>query len=789
MKQLVHLLIWVGCLQGFYLYSQGDAQPVLSEFPPAIYETPQDQAVIDSLIRWEERVYLHMDRDQAAPGEPMFFKAYVYNLPTRQRFSPSGVLRLELRNADDALVATQYHPIREGAGEGVLQIPEKAKAGTYQLVAHTRWMQNYGEEQFFRKTIKVGEAVSEYSEDFETTGEITFHPEGGRLLAGVQNRLIIKATGDNTKNLQGTILNATGKVSIPVQPYLEGYGMAIFTPEAGMAYQYRTPDGEILDLPDISARGYTLKVNNLSAEKISLEIQPTRGMGRDPVVLKGERDGQTYFIHMLEFDQSGVAVLEIPKAGLPAGFMDFTVTGLDETLWAQRPVWIERQEELRVVAKPLKTELSEGGDMAFRISVTDAAGKPVQTDLSIAVSNASPGRSDGIDTYLKPIALEAAQTEDRRMRFIEDLKAQSIAEANRHRQLPGEIRFPVERSLELHGTAYDLDNTLLINTEIQMMASSENGLVIRELKTDAAGVLHIKGLDVVGNTQLIFRTKGEEQTQRLVKLVPIKKRARGTEATAKQVAKTKIYEKAQKKNPVVESTPPVPFDTTGVIILDEATVEKRREQQKVVPSLYNLQPNRKDVVYQDPERPMPIPILAQQIPGVQYRLNSNLQPLFYHLRRGGGGIVYVVDGMVLRQDPDLNPFTFLAPGDILRMEFYIDAADISVFTAITSPNTGFLVIYTRSGNFLDYVNRKEGGLVFKGFEPVVDFDAWMAERQSNRKLRKTDPKTLYWNPSVQTDEKGEAIIRFRSPGDYSKVRLTVETLTREGTVGSFQKYF
>ena len=315
-------------------------------------------------------------------------------------------------------------------------------------------------------------------------------------------------------------------------------------------------------------------------------------------------------------------------------------------------------------------------------------------------------------------------------------------------------------------------------------------MVIRELKTDAAGVLHIMNLDVVGNTQFIFRTKGEEQTERLVKLVPIKTRVKGTEAAVKQVAKTKIYEKAQKKNPVVESTPPVPFDTTGVIVLDEATVEKRREQQKIVPSLYNLQPNPKDVVYQDPERPVAMEILAQNIPGVQYRLTPELLPVLYHLRRGGGGIVWVVDGMVLRSggtqvidggmvlsgtDPFLSPFTFLTPGDILRMEFYIDTADTAMFGPL-GPNTGVMVVYTRDGSFMDYVNRKEGGLLFKGFEPAVAFDTWMAERQSKRKLRKTDPKTLYWNPSVQTDEKGEAIIRFRSPADYSKVRRAVEIL-------------
>ena len=72
----------------------------------------------DSLALWEERVYLHMDREQAEAGDAIFFKAYVYNGPTRKRFSPSGVLRLELRDSENALVSTQYHPVEQGSGKG-----------------------------------------------------------------------------------------------------------------------------------------------------------------------------------------------------------------------------------------------------------------------------------------------------------------------------------------------------------------------------------------------------------------------------------------------------------------------------------------------------------------------------------------------------------------------------------------------------------------------------------------------------------------------------------------------
>ncbi|MDX1333326.1 MAG: hypothetical protein R3252_09875, partial [Robiginitalea sp.] len=155
MKNFLLSLTSVFCFQiGF---SQGDASTALPDFNGDPLEAVQSQMVLDSLAFWEEKVYLHMDRTRAEAGEAIFFKAYVFNAPTRQRFSPSGVLKLELRDAENALVASQYHPLQEGTGQGVVRLPKKIEDGSYRLLAYTRWMQNYGEEQFFSTDIRVGE--------------------------------------------------------------------------------------------------------------------------------------------------------------------------------------------------------------------------------------------------------------------------------------------------------------------------------------------------------------------------------------------------------------------------------------------------------------------------------------------------------------------------------------------------------------------------------------------------------------------------------------------------------
>jgi hypothetical protein len=769
----------------FSLSAQGDARTPLPSFMEEGVFPYQDQVIVDSLARWEERVYLHTDRDQALPGDVLFFKAYVFNSPTRRRFSPSGVLRVELRDRENALVAAQYHPIREGTGEGVLRLPGKLPEGSYELLAYTRWMKNYGEGQFFRMPIRIGEARENLDLPESPLSEgVSFHPEGGRLLAGVPNRLILQSTN----NLQGAIVDETGNAVVKVQGYADGYGLAIFRPLEGKSYQFKAASGELFPLPGVEPHGYALKMNNLSPEKLLIEVEATEGMGGQPLLLEGEQDGRMPFVHVLEFKDGPTQALEIPTAGLARGLMTFRLRDYDGTEWAERSVWMDPRKELDIEVTPMGPAEGSAKQAAFKIRVTAPDGSPVQTDLSVGVRKGAVSGEGGLDAFLQPEWLSMRNTGDRKERFLSDLKALSKTEEAPVREFPGEIKYPVQRSLELHGTAYDLDNNLLAKTRVQVLATSDSTLVIREVTTDAAGVLHLEGLEVVGETQLIFRTRGEDQKERLVKVVPILEKAPGKGTAIPEPQKSTTYARTQRKMQVVESTQPVPYDTTGVIKLREATVEdKRRLQHELVPSLYGIQPNPRDIVYQDLEKPLPIDMLLLKIPGFQVRPTVEGIPVAYHLRRGGGGVLWVVDGQVIRtnQDPEYSPLVYLTPLDILRIEFIIDAGQTSIF-GVQAP-TGVVLIYTRSGNFLDYVDRKEGGLNFKGYEPVLDFESYLAERSRNRKLRKTALPTVYWNPGVQTDENGEAIIRFNIPEGSENLQFTVETLSPQGLPGSFRK--
>jgi len=48
-------------------------------------------------------------------------------------------------------------------------------------------------------------------------------------------------------------------------------------------------------------------------------------------------------------------------------------------------------------------------------------------------------------------------------------------------------------------------------------------------------------------------------------------------------------------------------------------------------------------------------------------------------------------------------------------------------------------------------------------------------------------RTLYWDPDVQTDSTGYANVHFYNNGSCKNMEISVETVTKSGIIGSFNK--
>ena len=65
---------------------------------------------------------------------------------------------------------------------------------------------------------------------------------------------------------------------------------------------------------------------------------------------------------------------------------------------------------------------------------------------------------------------------------------------------------------------------------------------------------------------------------------------------------------------------------------------------------------------------------------------------------------------------------------------------------------------------------------------MIDFKEYLQDKP--KRLRE-DSTTIYWNPSIQTDKAGKAIIRVPISDKWSELRIEASTVTKEGLVGGY----
>lgn len=103
--------------------------------------------------RVNERVYVHLDKDNYIAGEDILMKFYLVD----REFSPSLLSKvgyIEISDTERPQMQTML-ALKDGYGAGKIKIPMHIPTGTYQLMGYTRYMRNEGEDAFFKRTISI----------------------------------------------------------------------------------------------------------------------------------------------------------------------------------------------------------------------------------------------------------------------------------------------------------------------------------------------------------------------------------------------------------------------------------------------------------------------------------------------------------------------------------------------------------------------------------------------------------------------------------------------------------
>lgn len=148
--------------------ASGQAQPAPNG------NQPQIKTVFDAYTNafFQEKMYVHTDKDSYLSGETVFMRAYRMDAMTHNPQVYSGIFYAEIRNPENQLMERMLIVKSDSGFQATYKIPTDISSGYYELVAYTNMMQNYDEAFYFKKRFYIYNAA-----DNNVVAKIEYAPE------------------------------------------------------------------------------------------------------------------------------------------------------------------------------------------------------------------------------------------------------------------------------------------------------------------------------------------------------------------------------------------------------------------------------------------------------------------------------------------------------------------------------------------------------------------------------------------------------------------------------------
>ena len=237
-----------------------------------------------------ENIHVQFNKTIFLNDEDISFKGYVFskffNLPNIYTTN----VQLVIYNEQNTIVEKQLLYSKLGCFEGILHHNEKFKKGKYYFRFFTNWMNNFVEDDSFTQVIEVIDNKESYSlksiTPNEDTATISFYPESGRLIDGINNRVGIKIVDCDQKGIEinGSIVDSKSIVVANFRTNKMGYGHFFYFPNSNINYTLKINSDKIhlsQLLPKSEETGITISCNNNLSEAILAVAVKTNKIGID----------------------------------------------------------------------------------------------------------------------------------------------------------------------------------------------------------------------------------------------------------------------------------------------------------------------------------------------------------------------------------------------------------------------------------------------------------------------------------------------------------------------------
>ena len=838
-KPLLFLLSVCGL---FAMTARGENPPA-----KVIFEQYMNQAQTFADNYPREKAYLHFDNTSYYVGDTIWFKAYV-TLAEKQVFSSiSRPLYVELVDQAGHVTDKQIIKLSQGEGSGQFVLPQSMLSGYYEVRAYTRWMLAFSDPQYFSRTLPIYQlshsdqlerSISTYelSPSMEKRPEETreklslrFFPEGGQLVEGVTSQVAFKAESKNEGNLQlsGTLYTKEGQEITSFETLHDGMGAFEYTPSALPAIAKVNFQGKKYEftLPKALPNGYVLKVDN-NAGAISVTVSCNAATPQDTLAVFISHQGRPHAYQLIHCQANKPQQFTVLSRKLPAGVLQISLLNRAGNTLCDRFVFASPRAPLQISPKGLKEIYAPYAPIRCELQLNNAIGEPMPGKLSVSIRDAV--RSDYME-YDNNIFTDLLLTSDLKgyihqpgyyftessLRKQKELDILLMVHGWRKYDMTQQIgispftplQLP-ESQLVLYG---QVKSTILKNKlkdiALSVMVKRDAEIITGQTVTDENGHFSIPLEDFEGSMEAVIQTRkvGKERNKDASILIDRHfspaTRAYGYKELHPEWGNIAHWQQEAEKFDSLYMDSIRRVD--GLYLLDEVEIKsKRRRQSTNMATKINEQSI--DAYYdirQAVDQLRDNGKVVTTIPEVMEKLN----PLFYWDRSNDNctyrqkPICYIMDNKIL-SSTEVNMMLTEIDGlasiiiskgtggvddEIIQNTKMSNSNDVDV-----SELDKYSIFYLIPLPKHDVLNKHETAAlgtrqtVMQGYTPALEYYS-PAYIDKELYIDKADKRrTLYWNPTVQTDENGKAVIECYNNQYSTPLIIQAETLSYDGKLGS-----
>lgn len=633
--------------------------------------------------------------------------------------------------------------------------------------------------------------------------DVTFHPEGGQLIAGVMNNVGFKALNvyGQPEHVAVQLYSPDGEKLGDFEPLYQGMGvMNVFPLEPGEEYYAVCTNDEGISkrftLPGARGDAVSLKVVNRDGTLYVSASRSPEFQALNELSMLVHVRGNVLFAAPVG---NGAQPIRLDTPEIPSGVCHILLLDQKNNILSERLVYVRNDDQARVRVTPDRPAYGKRAAGHFDVALADQSGEPLQGRFSVAVTDDRdmlPDTSRNIYTELllnsdlrgyidSPAWYFNASSPDR----VLALDALMLTQGWRRYDLPALLRKELEKPtepLELSMVVSGQVKTLRFprpakNTPVYLTAPSVSYFDVVE--TDDEGRFSFQ-VEFPDSVVFLVRAGSDKNKNNLELILDEDVPVPDLDALPGPVVRPPLnlaYVSKADRKWILENG-------MRTIYLDAISVT--HSQFKYADGTRSPYSGHTDRVYDKRYlESNQVDRFADLFMREKISFDFWGDQYLVFVEPDGPALIVVDDVPCVDSlgNYDPNAIAGIDPFDMFntaRVEVLNSAVATTFFGR--DGRYGALLIYTRQSAGISRRKHVFNRLVIEpqGYQKPVEFYSPRYETAQQRDSRKQDLRTtVYWNPSLTTDEQGQASFEFYMPDENTPgYSLVIEGVTDDGRV-------